>query len=456
MKSTFFLENADIYPIPVGTWFDAPEEDYVLMYAPWSDNAMIVTPDYVQKMEAWIKAPGSCTDEDINGAMLALSEKDPDKKAARLVSPNDFTRLAILPNNVCNFSCSYCYSAQGRSGKIIDKEILKKTLEHFIDSKRIQAPMLFIAILGGGEPLLSWDLVKFILEYGQTLADAHGFKTDFSLVTNGSVINDEIISVLKKYDVTVSVSFEILESIQNMQRGSYQIVSQNIKQLIDNGIIPKLRATITPENVLLQEQMIQEVISFYPKVKDIMTEAVTDAESFKNPQDFRDFYSQYIKYFFKAWKMGLEHDKNVECSASRNFNLLIERFCPGEFALTPDGLISMCTRITSPADPGFSESIYGFFDHDYKLNIDELQFQSLADDNVYSKEKCKYCFAKWQCGGGCMAWKYVYQPEALDEICVFTRNFTKRMILEKLDQQYLYESGISLKESVLSASGICE
>jgi uncharacterized protein len=449
------LIRSNIFPIPVGNYFNIKNENLYLVYAPFSDNALIATPDNVEEMKTYLKDFTKVKNPDIIETMESLLEHDPDKLSPRLDSPDLFDRLAILPNHVCNFHCSYCYSAPGRSGKVLDINILKSTLDHFVDPVRLDpSNKINIAILGGGEPLLSWDLVKFTIEYSTELAEKHGFSLDFSLVTNGSLINDEIIKTLEENPVTVSISFEILEDIQNKQRGHFDLVCQTIDTLISHGIIPKFRSTITQDNVRRQEEMVKFVQNRFPQVYDMMFEAVTDAGSFSSSDEIKEFYDNYISHFFAAQNLGIETGIKISCSASRNINLLEERFCPGEFALTPDGEITICTRISSPMDPGYSDCIYGKVDETGAVKIDHNKFSSLAGDNVYSKEKCNNCFAKWHCGGGCMAQRYVYNEEVLDLICDFTRSFTKRTILEKLENQYQEYYNVSLKEAVMANPNI--
>ena len=63
--------------------------------------------------------------------------------------------------------------------------------------------------------MLSWDLVKFIIEYSNERANRMGFRgMDINLVTNGSIFTQEIIDTIKKYKIPISISFEILEEIQ--------------------------------------------------------------------------------------------------------------------------------------------------------------------------------------------------------------------------------------------------
>jgi uncharacterized protein len=420
------LIRSNIFPIPVGNCFKIPDEKLYLVYAPFSDNALIATTDNVEEMAKYMEDKSRVTDPDIIETMETMLDHDPIKFSPRLTCPELFNRLAILPNNVCNFNCSYCYSAPGRSGKVLDQNTLKATLDYFIDPKR----------------------------FATGLAGKHGFETDISLVTNGSVISDEIMKVLKDNQTGVSVSFEILEEIQNKQRGHFDLVCQTIDKLISNGLAPKFRSTITPASVDRQKEMVEYVVNRFPGVTDIMFEAVTDAESFGSSNDIKAFYDSYTEHFFEAQHFGAQKGLKVECSASRNLNLLVERFCPGTFALTPEGDISMCTRITSPLDTGFDDCVYGKFNESGKIHFDLQKLKKLSDINIYSMGKCRDCFAKWHCGGGCMAQRYAYNEEVLNLICDYTRSFTKRMLLERLENQYREFYQVSLEEAVLNIKNI--
>ena len=114
--------------------------------------------------------------------------------------------------------------------------------------------------------MLSWDLVKFIIEYGNERSAEMGFAgMDINIVTNGSVFTQEMIDTIKKYKVPVSISFEILEEIQNLQRGHYEKVCKNIDWIISEGIRPQLRACITLDNLHLMKRMIEEVLNRFPE-----------------------------------------------------------------------------------------------------------------------------------------------------------------------------------------------
>ncbi len=447
------LKENDIFPIPVGEDFDKGADSLLLVYSPLTDNAVLVTPEYVDMMEQYMENQDKRTllPKDVVEAMEALTDFDNRKKPAPLAeNPMTYTRMAILPNNVCNFKCSYCYSAHGRSGKVISKDVLKVSLDHFIDNKRVDASnKLAISILGGGEPMLSWNLVKFIIEYSTERSASMGFKgMDINLVTNGSIFTQDMIDTLKKYKIPVSISFEILEEIQNLQRGHYEKVCKNIDWIIAEGIRPQLRACITEDNISLMKRMIDEVLTRFPGTREVMMEYVTDPEKMTDPKQVREFYRQYLDNFFEAHDYAAEHGLLLDCSAYRNFNLLIRRFCPGDNTLTAYGEISVCSRIGAPADVGYSDSIYGKYHADGTVDMDENKFKHLIGLNVDYYPQCKECWAKWHCAGGCMVHKYTYSQAIRDEICEYMRNFTKRMLLRNLDKEYKQSCGVSLKEGI--------
>lgn len=445
------LINNEIFPIAVGDVFGKAPEAINILYSPFTDNAILVTEDFLQQVERQMdKLSGEASDM-VKNVVALLTDFEHRKKTALMNrDPLRYDRLTILPNNVCNFRCSYCYSAHGRTGKVIPLEILRAALDHFIDNKRIDpSKKLTISILGGGEPMVSWDHTRFIIEYGNERAKSMGFpELEITLVTNGSIMTQEMIDIIKKYRIIVSVSFEILEEIQNLQRGHYDIVSKNIDWMISEGIHPALRACITLDNLHLMKRTIEEVLTRFPGTREVMMEYVADADILNTPEKIKDFYRQYLNNFMEAHEYAAAHGLYLDCSAYRNFDLLIERFCPGDNVLTPEGELSICSRISSPNDPGYSDSIYGKVNSDGTVDINYDKFKHLVELDVYHYPKCKTCFAKWHCGGGCMAQKHIYNEAILNEFCEFTRNFTKHMLLDKLDKEYQKKHGLSLKELV--------
>ncbi len=102
-------------------------------------------------------------------------------------------------------------------------EQLLAVIDFFVDRRRIDSDFLSISYLGGGEPTLSWDIVRQGIErIADELAKTQGIKIFHTIVTNGSRLTPDMVDFLRDHDVLIRVSFEILPDIQALQRGQYE------------------------------------------------------------------------------------------------------------------------------------------------------------------------------------------------------------------------------------------
>lgn len=177
--------------------------------------------------------------------------------APELFSESQYVDLDVLPflyergiNDLvlqvtkdCNFSCRYCqFAADSGITRIhenknmsitVAKQAIDFTIKHSADSYNLNIAFY------GGEPLLNIELIKEILEY---IADKYPFKLiTYNMTTNASLLNDDNIRILKKYNVNINVSFDGPEQVQNYNRKfknngneTFDIVNKNIRNLREN------------------------------------------------------------------------------------------------------------------------------------------------------------------------------------------------------------------------------
>ena len=107
------------------------------------------------------------------------------------------------------------------------------------------------------------------------------------------------------------------------------------------------------------------------------------------------------------------------CRIYKNIDSIIDRGCPSKFALTPQGDVSICYCTSSPKEKYYDKRIYGAVDSETGVAIDERRFDTIHHIDVESMPKCRFCFAKWHCGGGCMCPNDLYDEPFLDVICEF-------------------------------------
>lgn len=421
------IPGTETFLIPFGTMIGKSNDELAqILYSPLQGELAVLDQEASQHI--------------LNG------EREPDE--VNELPVRDITktrRMSILPNLKCNFSCSYCYSAQGRSNVEMDWDTVRVAIDYFINPERIEPGDISIFISGGGEPLLSWSITERIIIYSHQRAKDLGFSLNIGLITNASLIDDGIAQKLFMYGVTVGVSFEVLEELQNQQRGSYEKVCRGIDTLLRHGCKVKLNSTITPQSVHRMQEMLLAVATKYPDVAAYTMEPVTSVSLFGNVDELRAFYDTFFNEYVHCRRLASEHCVPLRFTFDDEYRGSVVRHCPGKFCITPTGSISVCHLVSSPKEQRFEECTYGMVDAD-GVKIDTEKFAQLYGRNVLFYSECKDCFAKWSCGGECLTRRSTYPEAYMKEVCSFNRRILLHQLIEEIRRSVQEEYGQSLEE----------
>lgn len=335
--------------------------------------------------------------------------------------------LVVIPSQTCNLACTYCFASQAHSKEYIDKLILTKAYDYILKNNNKEKHFSFI---GGGEPMIVWKLLEWSFEYIFSHKE-NDDKVFFNITTNATLFNNDILLTIKKYDVYINVSFDILKDIQDAQRpfqrnggSSFDVVHKNIKMLDDNNISYGIRSTITTKNVLLMPEMVRFVADNYPNLKSLHFEPVTD-----NVED--KYYQEYINHFFQARKIAKRYNIDLYNSMTRSIFNIARHFCNGELCLTPTGDIVACHRVSSVRDKYFNRFCYGKIT-DKEVDMSTDKYQNFLRFSQAKGENCQQCFAFWHCAGICPMERVAINDKQLASKCEFMREIIKRILLEYL------------------------
>lgn len=391
----------------------------VVLHSPLARTQVVVSAMFFQRVK---------NDENPPESLEFLCKYAPFDSRPCVNAPEDYTLLTVLPNNRCNFSCSYCYSATCRDMREIDIKALERCIDFFIKSKveRLDRRKLFISFMGGGEPMLSWNVVRDAIIYAGKKAAASEVEMSFRIITNGSLLDDNQLRFIKEYGVGLSISFEILRDIQNLQRRHYELVDSNLLKALDYGIDTQLNVTVTKYNVDRMMETYQAMRKLYPRVKNAMYEPVTSQGLFDSPLDMKEFYDAYIDGFMAIFAEGESSGVGITSFPYLRTVFPLKRACPGEFCVTAEGNITGCYCVSTQAHPLFARTIYGKVGDD-TITFDNEQYRRLLSHNVNSNQECKNCQARWNCGGGCFYQFNTYDREYRDVVCDFTRRFVEKI-----------------------------
>lgn len=425
-----FLANRNIFAIPVGDIWNVDKNRVYMVYAPLNGRISLATPKNINDLEQY--AEGMKMDELLHKTLEMFQAKGTVPVHYFPQTPHELYQIDILANYTCNFKCIYCYSAAGRSSKQVEFEKIKAVIDYLFCSGKEQKNPYIINFSGGGEPLLSFDLIKRTVEYVNKVNKGKNYLYNIGLVTNGSLITPEIINYLQEKKVDMAVSFEILKRLQNKERGSYDKVAANIDMMLEQGFPFGIRTTFTPESVSNMCEMIETLVTRFPKFKKVVFDTVLAPSLFPTPESLANYYDTFLNEYYKAKMLGCKKGITVESTAVELLSMVRDRTCGGKIVLTPMGTISSCARVSSPQENLYDKYIYGTIDNG-KLIFDEEKFRSIMSScNIYSQAMCDSCFAKWNCGGGCLLFHHSFNPDYEKVRCDFVRKALKRQLFATL------------------------
>lgn len=144
----------------------------------------------------------------------------------------------------CNLACKYCFAEEGEyhgRRELMSFEVGKKALDFLVKNSgnRVNLEVDFF----GGEPLMNWEVVKQLVEYGRSLEKPYNKKFRFTLTTNGVLLNDEIMEYLNKEMSNVVISLDGRKEVNDRMRpfrngkGSYRPYCSEISKSLQKVVI---------------------------------------------------------------------------------------------------------------------------------------------------------------------------------------------------------------------------
>lgn len=439
MKQTNLNTN-NIYSIPVGNYFDVENSKCQLVYAPLANQFFLSIPNEVDRLDTLIGS-GNYDDAILQKLMSQTADLSFDSE----VSEDTFCTLHLLLNEKCNFKCKYCYSASGRSTAELDMGKIKSMLNYFLSEKRHAVCDRIIMFMGGGEPSLSWNLLRDATLYAEKITKKNNIIPHFAITTNGSILNSEMIQFFEEHKFTVQLSFEVLPDVQNEQRGFYDIVASNVVKLTEAKVNNYVRSTITEKNVERIPEMVEYCHQHFPLVKKLSCQQVVDPAYFTSITIVKDFFSKYYNSFKEGEVLAREYGLELRSSSSHLINYSKrERFCYNLVCLTPYGTLTVCPDVSSPNEADYNDAVFGSVNSFGSVEIDNEKLKKITNNSIHTIDKCVNCYARWNCGSGCPSSRRVYSPDIFDAICDHYRKMLVDSLVNALAVKYKKDTGKDL------------
>ncbi len=323
----------------------------------------------------------------------------------------------------CNLACKYCFAEEGEykgHRELMSYEVGKKALDFLITNSgnRRNLEVDFF----GGEPLMNWQVVKDLVKYGREQEVLHNKKFRFTLTTNGVLLDDEVMEFANREMSNVVLSIDGRKEVNDRMRpsrngkGSYELILPKFKKLAEsrNQTNYYVRGTFTHNNLDFSEDVKHLADLGFKQISVEPVVALPEDAYAITEKDLPVLYEEYDRLA----KLMLEYKR--EGKDFNFFHFMIDLTggpCVAKrlsgcgsgteyLAVTPWGDLYPCHQFV-----GIPEYLMG--------NVDDgIVRPELREEfkvcNVYSKEKCRDCFAKFYCSGGCAANSFKFHGDIND------------------------------------------
>ncbi|MBE5868562.1 MAG: thioether cross-link-forming SCIFF peptide maturase [Lachnospiraceae bacterium] len=343
----------------------------------------------------------------------------------------------------CNLACKYCFAEEGEyHGRraLMSLETGKKALDFLVanSGNRVNLEVDFF----GGEPLMNWQVVKDLVEYGRSLEQPHNKKFRFTLTTNGVLLNDEIMEFANKEMSNVVLSIDGRKEVNDQMRpfrggqGSYDLIVPKFQKVAESRdqMNYYVRGTFTHNNPDFAEDVMH--------LADLGFQQISVEPVVAKPEEWYAIQEEDLPRLKAEYdKLALELIRRRKEGKGFNFfHFMIDLEggpCVAKrlsgcgsgteyLAVTPWGDFYPCHQFV-----GQEEFLMGNVEDGIVRTDIRDEFKCC---NVYAKEKCKKCFAKFYCSGGCAANSYNFHGninDAYDVGCELQRKRVECAIMIK-------------------------
>ena len=328
---------------------------------------------------------------------------------------NDIKALCLHVAHTCNLNCEYCFASQGKyhgERAIMSFEVGKRALDFLVENsgKRVNLEVDFF----GGEPLMNWDVVKRLVEYGRSIEKERGKHFRFTLTTNGVLVDDEVIEFANREMHNVVMSLDGRREVHDRfrkdyaGRGSYDTVVPKFQKFAAarGERDYYVRGTYTHHNVDFTNDIFHLTDLGFTQLSMEPVVCSPDDPSALTKEDLPELFRQYEILAGDMLRREREgkpitfYHYMVDLTGGPCIYKRISGCGSGTeyLAVTPWGDLYPCHQFV-----GDDRFLMG--------NVwDGVTNTALRDEfklcNVYARPDCTDCWARLYCSGGCAANAY--------------------------------------------------
>jgi len=319
--------------------------------------------------------------------------------------------ISLNVSSSCNLSCAYCYAArgsfQGAQPDPMPWEVARAAIDKLLCGAEPLSPIT-VGFLGG-EPFVNRRLIHRAVEYAAEEGSKRGLDVHFSVTTNGTLLQEEDVELLRKHRFAVTVSIDGGEQIQDLQRptpegrkGSYELLFGATRSLLGNPGLAQVaaRSTVARSDFNLRERF-EKVLSIgFLEMGFAPLRAAKPGGDALRDED----WPRYLEAIVEVGQSELERVRQGEPIRFTNLAVALKQLYRGASSPYPCGAGGGYFSVAANGDWYACHRAIGSstFRMGNNAALDLYQRREfLRARHVHSQSACRQCWARYLCSGGC-------------------------------------------------------
>ena len=379
----------------------------------------------------------NASESELNGLIKEEKERavktgEPKAESDRVHSQS--ASIGLIPTFDCNLRCIYCYARGGETKKTMSLETAKSAIEAIVNMRDNRCNKLDIYLVGGGEPLLSFELICNTITFAKSLCKT----VDVHVVTNGAFGTD-VLEWLITNKVDVRISYDGL--MHNTQRpfaiqgrlNSRKTVKENIKALISKNIPVTVQCIVADDGLFSLQQTIDEIIAMGVKILKLEPVLATDIS--RATKEMEPNPIKYAGALLNIMEHVAELGVDLKIDTGYFAEPSDEDYCGithNNKTITPDGLVTACVEVAKEIDPYANLIIFGKIEGQ-RIIMNQDWLKLLESLHYSNQAECAKCNLRLICQGGCPmdnVWRSGFPPKKSSFTCAVGHKFIPALLLK--------------------------
>jgi uncharacterized protein len=311
-------------------------------------------------------------------------------------------KATLLLTTSCNLKCDYCYIHKRDATMSVDimEKAVNFVFDHTSDNDRIDFGLF------GGEPLLAWEQTKQAVKLIEDMANTGNHDVRVSLVTNGTLLNENILSYVRDHCLILQVSCDGIPLVQDAHRrfvngeGSSKVVEKNIITALHMLPAVLVNMVYGPETYAYLPESIEYLASLGLRQLDLnpdytaqwLPEHISGLE-----QTYRRIEGIYLKYYKNNHPLFISLiDEKIAVilrggyDAGQRCRMGVE-----ELSFSPEGYIFPCERLVGDGLP--NQHCIGHLDRPENLRMTHCPLNG----TICRNNACRECPVAAYCVNWC-------------------------------------------------------